>query len=80
MALGVMWGLLNIFMGYIKNNVLNFKHKQYYLLQIITQTFRTYTIITIKQVDDSDIGPYTAKIFNSVSEVNTGFNLCIKGT
>lgn len=46
--------------------------------RIITQTFRTYTIITIKQVDDSDIGPYTAKIFNSVSEVNTGFNLCIK--
>ena len=48
-------------------------------LQVITQTFRTYTIITIKQVDDSDIGRYTAKIFNSVSEVETGFNLCIKG-
>merc|ERR1712226_398925 len=46
--------------------------------RVITQTFRTYTIITIKQVDDSDIGPYTAKIFNSVSEVDTGFNLCIK--
>jgi len=46
--------------------------------RVITQTFRTYTIITIKQVDDSDIGRYTAKIFNSVSEVETGFNLCIK--
>ena len=30
-------------------------------------------------MDDSDIGPYTAKIFNSVSEVDAGFNLCIKG-
>merc|ERR550539_884600 len=46
--------------------------------RIVTTTFRTYTIITIKQVDDSDIGPYTAKIFNSVSEVDAGFNLCIK--